>query len=52
MSDALDDISYIINIYYMCTYKSLVFGAKNYIHFAYQAHGLLLQMLSINILKH
>ena len=28
MSDAIDDISERINIFYLCTYKSLVFGAK------------------------
>ena len=28
MSDVIDDISEIINLFYMCTYKFLVIGAK------------------------
>ena len=50
MSDVIDDISDITNIFYMCTYKYLVIGAKTLeIIFIseYQAHRLLLQKLSM-----
>ena len=55
MADAIDDISERTNILYKCTYKSLVIGAKTLeIIFIsdYQAHGLMLQMLSMNFLTH
>ena len=55
MSDVIDDISERINIFHMCTYKSLIIGAKTLeiiIISDYQAYGLLLQMLSMNVLTH
>ena len=50
MSNVKDDISERINIFHMCTYKSLVICAKTLeIIFIsdYQAHGMLLQILSM-----
>ena len=50
MFDVIDDISEITNISYMCSYKSPGIGAKTLeIIFIseYQAHGLLLHMLSM-----
>ena len=55
MSDVKADISERTNILYMCTYKSLVFGAKTLeIIFisGYQVLELLLQMFPLNILTH
>ena len=55
MSGVIDDISEITNIFHMCTYKSMVIGAKTLeIIFISdnQAHGLLVQMLSMNFLTH
>ena len=52
MADVIEDISERLHIFHMCTYKSLVIGAKILeILFMpdYQAHGLLLQMLSMNL---
>ena len=53
MFDVPDDISERTNIFHMCSYKSLVIATKIleviFISY-YQAHGLLLQMLSINFL--
>ena len=42
MSDVINDIYELINIFHMCTYKSLVFDAKTLdIKISdYQAHGL------------
>ena len=55
MSDVINDILERINIFHMRIYKSLIFGAKTVeLLFIsdYQAHGLLLQMLSVNFLTH
>ena len=54
MSDVLDDMSERTNIIHTSTYKSLVIGAKTEIVFIsdYQAHGLLLQMLSMTFWTH
>ena len=54
MSDVIDDISERINIYYMCTHKSLVIGAKMLeIKFIsdYQAHGLLLWTVVTDVIN-
>ena len=43
MPDVMDDTTEIINIFHMCAYKSLVFGAKTLELICisdYQAHGL------------
>ena len=51
VTDVIDDISERINMFYMCTYKPLIFAAKTLeIIFSsdYQAHELLLQMFSMN----
>ena len=53
MSDIIDGISERINIFHMCTYKSLDVCAKTLgIIFIsdYQAHGLLLHMFPLNFL--
>ena len=53
MTYVIDYISERMNIFHMCIYKSLIFGSKTLeIIFIsdYQAHGLLLQILSINFL--
>ena len=53
MSDIIDGISGKINIFHMCTYKSLDVGAKTLgmIFISdYQAHGLLLHMFPMNFL--
>ena len=55
MSDVIDDISERMDIFHMSTYKSLIFGAKTLeIIFSSgnSAHGLLLQMSSINFLTY
>ena len=51
MSDVINDILERINIFHMRIYIYLIFGAKTVeLLFIsdYQAHGLLLQMLSVN----
>ena len=55
MSDVKDGISKRTNIFCMCTYKSLAIVAKTLeIIFIsdYQAHALVLQMLSMNFVTH
>ena len=55
MSDVMDDISERNNVFHMRTYKSLVISSKMLeIMFKsdYQAHEMLLQMLSINFSTH
>ena len=56
MSDVINDILERINIFQMCTYKSLVFVVAKTLEiifiFGYGAHGLLFQMLSMNFLTH
>ena len=55
MSDVINDILERINIFHMCSYKSLVFGAKTLeIIFIsdYQAHRPLLQILFMHLLTH
>ena len=55
MSDVIDDISERNNVFHMWTYKSLVIVSKmlQIIFISdYQALGMLLQMLSVNILTH
>ena len=53
MSGEIDFISERTNIFYMCTYESLVIGCKMLeIIFItdYLAHGMLVQMLYVNFL--